>query len=1113
MVLIICVCMSVTIDSLDIQIKSSAGSAAKNIEDLAQALGSLNANSKVTKIVNSLDRLNGALSSMKSQTSTMSQLSALSKSLASLAAIPELAGLKSAIRELKKLPEVMSKLDTAEISQFTAKMKLLANGLGPLATQIDKIGKGFSKLPPQVSKCVTAVKRLDSANKAAASSAKSHGEALNSQSINFLAAYENLQNVFSIIHAIQSAFAAVMDDAIQWDGIQFRFGRAFGEDAEMVLEYAEKVSKELRINQQQFMQYSSLYGSLLSGFGMAQEQITTISVGLTELSYDIWAAYNDRYRTLEDASEAVRSAITGEIEPIRNAGIALTEASMQEYLDSIGMATTSVEKLTEAQKSELRYAVMVKSAMQQGIVGTYAREMQTAEGAVRTLTQQLKTLGQALGSLFLPILQKVLPWISAFVELLTEGLIALGALFGIKFQEIKWSDPTGMKQTADSMGQTAQGADATAGAMKDAAKSAKAMKDYTMGFDELNIIEPPSADSASGAGGAGGGAGGIGSGNGLGLDLDTLWDESVFASASKQIDELKQKIKDYVAEHKLMLAAVGSVTGFLAFMKALRGLNNLLGITKTIGNLATAFAGISAAAKGLKTAAGNVKAFFDLLKAGGGLGDTLAAAFPKTANVLSSAGTWVTGTLVPALATALSRVPSLLATAVRLLPWGLVISAIAGAIALVVADYDFTDIGYKIGYALGSALKTVGKWISSASEWVVGVGQSILGGIDAAWEWVRKEFDIQNVFDLILLMFNPVSWVTKIIPKMIEIGEEVLPGLWQGITNGWTNFWGNITEFIDGFIQGFKDGLGISSPSKVFAEIGGYVLEGMLNGIKAGWKKLTTWFNTNIAPKFTKAYWAAKWEALREGTVEKLEEVKKSISDKFGEISTWFAENVAPKLTFEYWMQKFDSLKQGISTKMAEAKQAITGKWEEIKKWFNTSVAPKLTLSFWSNKFKNIKDGFIQTIKNMLNSGIELFNRFIGWLNEKLRFTWNEMKIAGKTVVPAGSIQLFTIPQISGRFAEGGFPDMGQMFIARESGPELVGNINGRTAVANNDQIVAAVAQGVYEAVSAAMGATRSSDSQSINVYLDGKQIYASVKKRESERGRNLMGDQLGYAY
>jgi hypothetical protein len=100
--------------------------------------------------------------------------------------------------------------------------------------------------------------------------------------------------------------------------------------------------------------------------------------------------------------------------------------------------------------------------------------------------------------------------------------------------------------------------------------------------------------------------------------------------------------------------------------------------------------------------------------------------------------------------------------------------------------------------------------------------------------------------------------------------------------------------------------------------------------------------------------------------------------------------------------------------------------------------------------------------------------------------------------------------------ANGGFVDGGmggQLFLAREAGPELVGTINGRTAVANNDQIVAAVSQGVYSAVVAAMGQTNGSNEQKINVYLDGKQIYASVKKTESERGMALVGNQLGYAY
>lgn len=1048
--------MSVTIDSLDIQIRSSAGSAAANIEKLATSLGSLQKNAKLTTVSNQLTRLSDALGKLQVSSSTVGTIKGLAGAMKSLSGIQKSSGLNSAINSLKKLPEVVNALDPATISAFSTAMRELSDGLSPLAKKIDTISKGFSKLPSQVSKCVTAVKRLDKANDSAATSTKKHSSALDKQSFNLLATYEHLSNVFSMMHGIQDGVSKLLNDAIQWDGIQFRFGRAFGEDAEMVLEYADKVSKELRINKQEFMQYSSLYGSLLKGFGVEQEQVTTISIGLAELSYDIWAAHNDRYRTLEDASEAVRSAITGELEPIRNAGIAMSEASMQDYLDSIGMAHVSMEKLTEAQKSEVRYAVMVNGAMQQGIIGTYAREMNTAEGSVRTLTQQLKTLGQALGSLFIPILQKTLPWVSAFVELITDGLIALGAMFGIKFQEIKWGDPS-------SMAQTAKGADATANALGDAAKNAKAMKDYTMGFDELNIIDP---SSASGSGGAAGGVAGAG-GDSLGLDLDTLWDDAVFKSASKQIDELKAKIKEYANEHKLMLGVVSTVTGFLTLMKVLRGLNSLLGITKTVDNVKKAFEGISKASSGLKTAADAVKMYVNAVKTMAPQVGWLNALFPKAAMILSSASAWVTGTLVPAMGNALTKIPSLLAAAVRLLPWAAVITAIVGAIALAIVDKDFTNIGYKIGHALGSALKKVGELLGTVGDWIASVGESILGGINAAWEWVKEEFDIRNVVDLIVLMFNPVSWVTLIIPKMIEIGAEVLPGLWKGIKSGWNNFWENIGEFINGFVKGFKDTLGIKSPSTVFAEIGDNIIAGLLGGI------------------------TERWESVK----------------------AWFTETILPVLTTEYWMSKFEGVKLGITAKLAEVKQAISGKWAEIKKWFTSNVSPKFTLSFWLDKFKNLKEGLVQTIKNALNAGIDMMNKFIGWLNEKLKFSWDGLNIMGKQIYPGGSVQLFTIPKISGRFAEGGFPDMGQMFIAREAGPELVGSINGRTAVANNDQIVAAVSQGVYEAVVMAMGANRSSGNQSVNVYLDGKQIYASVKKRDSERGMQLIGDQLGYAY
>lgn len=79
---------------------------------------------------------------------------------------------------------------------------------------------------------------------------------------------------------------------------------------------------------------------------------------------------------------------------------------------------------------------------------------------------------------------------------------------------------------------------------------------------------------------------------------------------------------------------------------------------------------------------------------------------------------------------------------------------------------------------------------------------------------------------------------------------------------------------------------------------------------------------------------------------------------------------------------------------------------------------------------------------------------------------------------------------------------------------EIAGKFNnGKSVVANNQQIVEGIAEGVYSAVVAAMSETQQGGGQPVNVYLDGKQIYSSVKRTEARRGVNLMGNQLGYVY
>jgi hypothetical protein len=83
-------------------------------------------------------------------------------------------------------------------------------------------------------------------------------------------------------------------------------------------------------------------------------------------------------------------------------------------------------------------------------------------------------------------------------------------------------------------------------------------------------------------------------------------------------------------------------------------------------------------------------------------------------------------------------------------------------------------------------------------------------------------------------------------------------------------------------------------------------------------------------------------------------------------------------------------------------------------------------------------------------------------------------------------------------FAEGGFPNEGQMFIAREAGAELVGNIGGNTAVANNDQIVTAVSDGVYRAVSMAMS---EQGGQRVSLRVDGRRMSEAMDLASKKRG------------
>ena len=656
-----------------------------------------------------------------------------------------------------------------------------------------------------------------------------------------------IQALQGVVRVLESAIASAME----WDGIEYQFGNSFGEEADKYYAEITKITDALSINKQMFMESSAMASSMLIGFGVGAEDARKMGLGYTELAYDIWAAYNNVYKTLDGADgamAAVRSAIAGEVEPIRRAGFTIVESTLEQTAANHGLSI-SIETATEAQKSYLRYLTLVDQAHQKGIVGTYASEMSTAEGLVRTFTQQIKSLAQAFGSLFLPILVRVMPYLQAFVEILTDAVRWLGALFGIEIQAVDFSDfKTDFDGVGDSLAETEDNATG-------ATKALKELKKATIGIDELNIISPPDPSSGGGSGSSGGGGGSFD-----GLDVEALWDESIYDNVKSKVDEIKEKINDLLP----VISGVALALGGLALTKLLDDIplaqSHLTGLQPVVHNLGKALGsiGISIAVGALvwdftgayletadinellkaigTTAIGTALAYWLAGGAGAGLvlvtsgvvtltrlgvelaegsvewNDPEALTTALTGAIETALGGWaLSKTLLPALKTFATTklVPWItgtllpkLTTLLGGISWPVVgvaamVTAILGYITLGFVDYDFTDFGKKVGTAIGTGIR-------KSVDFVAAVGTAIKDNFVKTWDWLKENITWDNITEFIAKVFDPTWWTDTVWPYIQEIGDKIA----EKIGPYFENLAGNIGEFLRGALEGFSEATG-----------------------------------------------------------------------------------------------------------------------------------------------------------------------------------------------------------------------------------------------------------------------------------------------------------------
>ena len=442
-----------------------------------------------------------------------------------------LKNLGSVLNQLSKIPDLAQKLDSKTVDDFSTSCQKLATALTPLASQLDKVGNAFAKLPPQLSKVVTQANRVTSANEKQRKSYLS----LSSQMNGFMRNMAKLVSLKAIAEYLGNAVAKFNDFYEATDLFHNAMGNLSGEADTLI----SKMQGLLGVDPTKAMTYMATIQSLGTSFGLASDKAYVLSKNLTQLAYDEGSYWN---KDVAETFTAMSSAISGEIEPIRRLGIDLSQARLQQELLALGF-NKQVSSLSQADKAVLRYIAIMKQTA--NVQGNLAQTIQSPANQIKILKAQLDMLAKSVGSLLYPAMKSILPPLIAAVQLIREFVEWVAKLMGVK---VVFTDFT---KSADSVGGIGDAMDDTADSTK---KAAKALKDYTMGFDELNIIDPTQGSSGSGSGASGGNL--LGGVDLSSYDMFSKYDEEF----GKQIDAIKQKIK-------AMLPLIATVATALAAWK------------------------------------------------------------------------------------------------------------------------------------------------------------------------------------------------------------------------------------------------------------------------------------------------------------------------------------------------------------------------------------------------------------------------------------------------------------------------------------------------------------------------------------------------------------------
>lgn len=837
----------VDITSLSVEISAESQGAELNIDKLATAISNLRTKGNVAKVCSSLDRLSASISALKSASTGLDGLSKITSFMNGLAnvdltqsakgirsvanalnkissvnlgnmdfsglgskmnslknglspissisdsSIKSLRGVSSAINSIAKIPSITKKLDSKTLDDFAEVCKKVASAISPLASKLDKVGRSFSSLPSKIKSAINSTTHFSSANQKASTSLSS----LASQLENVKKRAAQLVSLKAIATYLANAVTKFNDFYEATD----LFNNAMGELSGQATELINKMESLLGIDPTEAMTNIATIQSLATSFGLASDKAYILSKNLTQLAYDESSYWNKDTAT---TFTAIASAISGELEPIRRLGVDLSQARLQQELLALGF-NKQVSSLSQADKAVLRYIAIMKQTT--NVQGNLAQTISSPANMVRILKSEISQLAKAVGQLLYPAFKAILPVLIAAVDLIKEFVVSLTSVFG---QKIEFTD---FSKTQKDIGGVANAMDDTADATKAAAKAAK---DYTMGFDELNIIDPSQNSGSSGSGGGGA------AGNLLG-DVDLSQYDMFKDYAGSAVDEIKAKLKS------LDSFQIGTQIG--------EQLNKLMGmIYDAIHSVDWASLG-AVFADGINGLVDSVD--WDLF--GRLLADRFIIEFELLGGFLSQLDwTSVLNAFIDGFSGFFHELSDWIAT----VDWTGVGKQLTDKLSDALQNVEIEKLARVLFNFITDSINAVSDFLAGTDSYQLGqdlVDFAIRAVTSVDWAGLAQaigRFFGEAFIEALDFMGGLVSRIADYFEKKVaegpfdNVGLNIVYGIYYGIQDAITNVASWIVENVfNPFINGFKSAFGINSPSTVMAEQGGYIIAGLKKGI------------------------------------------------------------------------------------------------------------------------------------------------------------------------------------------------------------------------------------------------------------------------------------------